>query len=78
MRAPTEVLKSEHRVIEKVVEAMARVGQMLSEGKRVDPSLIEEIVKFMGALPTGVTTGRRRGCYSSGWSTWASPKRAGP
>ncbi|MEM4675163.1 MAG: hypothetical protein QXM12_02620 [Nitrososphaerota archaeon] len=68
MIAQTEVLKSEHRVIEKVITTMDWVGRTLLRGKRVDPSLIEEITDFME---------KRKMCSSSGWSAWVSLKREG-
>jgi len=78
MSAPTEVLKSEHRVIEKVVEAMARVGQMLSEGKRVDPSLIEEIVEFMGSFADRCHHGKEEKVLFKWMEYMGVPKEGGP
>ncbi|MEM0457328.1 MAG: hemerythrin domain-containing protein [Nitrososphaerota archaeon] len=78
MIAPTEVLKSEHRVIEKVITTMDWVGRTLLRGKRVDPSLIEEITDFMEKFADKCHHGKEENVLFEWMERMGVPKEGGP
>ncbi|MEM2909710.1 MAG: hemerythrin domain-containing protein [Nitrososphaerota archaeon] len=78
MSTPTEVLKSEHRAIEKVIATMGWVGRALSERKRVDPYLIEEIADFMGNFADKCHHGKEERVLFKWMEQKGVPKEGGP
>lgn len=46
-RTPTEMLEAEHRVIQKVVGAMAVVAEALEDDGEVEPDTLRDITAFM-------------------------------
>ncbi len=44
---PTELLKEEHRIIQKVVAAMVVLADRLEMGKEVDPNTLTQVAEFM-------------------------------
>ncbi|MCL4533696.1 MAG: hemerythrin domain-containing protein [Bacteroidetes bacterium] len=45
--SPTEILKDEHRVIERVLAVLRRAAARLEAGERVDPSVFERGIDFI-------------------------------
>ncbi len=45
-----QVLKHEHRVIEQVVAGMSAIADLLDSGKQVDPSILADLVQFLGVF----------------------------
>ena len=46
-KMPTEILEEEHHYIQKVVGAMAVIGETLESGQNVETGTLEGIVEFM-------------------------------
>ena len=50
MKKPSQILESEHRIIEKMLGAMARLTEMLETNRTVSSADIAAMVEFMRTL----------------------------
>ena len=46
-QGPTDVLETEHRIVQRVVANMARIAEALERGKTVEVSALRELVRFL-------------------------------
>ena len=74
----TEILSSEHRVIESVIAALDAAAQRLDAGEAVRPGFFLDATRFIRNFATATTTGRRKACCLRRWPATACRSTTAP
>jgi hypothetical protein len=73
MKKATEELENEHRIIERVVAAMAVLAEKLQSGKKIQSTVWPDLLEFLPSSPAVVTMAKRRVTFLRCWRRKVCP-----
>lgn len=78
MPRPTELLKEDHRVIERMLKVLTVAADKLEKGQEVDPSVFERSLEFIRKFADHVHHGKEEDILFNAIEAAGIPKQGGP
>ncbi len=78
MPRPTELLKEDHRVIERMLKVLDKAADKLEKGQEIDPSVFDRSLEFIRQFADHVHHGKEEDILFNAIEAAGIPKQGGP